>query len=48
LSKFERWRRLADRLTAAPGSIDTHEFAAQEALDMALKSQLLDWLESRR
>jgi hypothetical protein len=48
LSKFERWLRLWDRLSATPSAIDPHEFAVLEALDMALKSQLLDWLESRR
>jgi hypothetical protein len=48
LSKFERWLRLSDRVAAAPGAIDQHDFAVLEALDMALKSQLLDWLESRR
>jgi hypothetical protein len=48
LSKFERWLRLLDRLSAMPGTIDPHEFAVLQALDVALKSQLLDWLESRR
>jgi hypothetical protein len=48
LSKFERWGRLTDRLTASSSVIDPQQFAALEALDMALKSQLLDWLESRR
>jgi hypothetical protein len=48
LSKFERWRRLADRLSAVPGAIDPHEFAVLETLDVALKSQLLDWLEGHR
>jgi hypothetical protein len=48
LSKFERWGRLTDRLTASPSVIDPQQFAALDALDMALKSQLLDWLEGRR
>jgi hypothetical protein len=48
LSKFERWLRLANRLSATPSAIDPHEFAALKALDEALKSQLLDWLEERR
>ena len=48
LSKFERWHRLSDRLSATPTAIDPHEFAVLEALDMVLKSQLLDWLENRR
>jgi hypothetical protein len=48
LSKFERWLRLSDRLSAMPGTIDPHQFAVLHALDMALKSQLLDWLEGRR
>jgi hypothetical protein len=48
LSKYERWLRLSARLSAMPGTIDPHEFAVLQAFDMALKSQLLDWLESRR
>jgi hypothetical protein len=48
LSKFERWHRLSDRLSAMPGTIDPHEFVMLEGLDIALKCELLDWLESRR
>jgi hypothetical protein len=48
LSKFERWHRLSDRLSAMPGTIDPHEFVMLEGLDVALKSQLLDWLDGRR
>jgi hypothetical protein len=48
LSKFERWLRLSDGLHATPRAIDPHEFALLQALDVALKSELLDWLESRR
>jgi len=48
LSKFERWLRLWERLSAAPSAIDPREFAVLESLDMGLKSQLLDWLEDRR
>jgi hypothetical protein len=48
LSKFEQWHRLADRLSAMPGTIDPHKFVMLEGLDVALKCQLLDWLENRR
>jgi hypothetical protein len=48
LSKFERWLRLTDRLSAMPGTINPREFAVLDALNIAQKSQLLDWLESRR
>jgi hypothetical protein len=47
LSKFERWFRLCDRLETQ-GAIDRREFAALDALNIAEKSQLLDWLESAR
>jgi hypothetical protein len=48
LSAFERWLRLRDRLAQTPGSIDLQELAVLDTLDVALKSQLLDWLERRR
>jgi hypothetical protein len=32
----------------APGSIDQHELTVLDALDVALKAELLDWLEHRR
>jgi len=48
LSRFEPSLGLCDRLAQTPGSVDPQEFAALEALDVALKSQLLDWLEGCR
>ncbi len=48
LSAFERWLRLRDRIAQTPGAIDTRELAVLDTLDVALKLQLLDWLERRR
>jgi hypothetical protein len=48
LSAFERWLRLRDRIAEKPGSIQLQELAALDTLDVALKTQLLDWLEHRR
>jgi len=48
LSAFERWLRLRERIAQTPGAIDTQELAVLDTLDVALKSQLLDWLERRR
>jgi hypothetical protein len=48
LSGFERWLRLRERLAQAPGAIQPQELAVLDTLDVALMSQLLDWLEHRR
>jgi hypothetical protein len=48
LSKFERWLRLSDSLSATPRALEPREFAVLQSLDVAVKSELLDWLESRR
>jgi hypothetical protein len=48
LSGFERWLRLRERIAQTPGLIDQHELTVLDALDVALKAQLLDWLEHRR
>ena len=48
LSGFERWLRLRERIAQMPGSIDQQVLATLDSLDVALKSQLLDWLEHRR
>jgi hypothetical protein len=43
LSRFEKRERL--RVQAAQAPIDASELEALDAVDVALKSQLLDWLE---
>jgi hypothetical protein len=48
LSLFERWLRLLDRVAQSPGSINPRELAALDTVDVALKSQVLNWLEHRR
>jgi len=48
LSAFERWLRLRERIAQAPGAMDTQELAVLDTLDVALKTQLLNWLEHRR
>jgi hypothetical protein len=48
LSAFERWFRLRERVAKTPGAIQPQELAVLDTLDVALKSQLLDWLEHRR
>ena len=48
LSGFERWLRLHERVAQMPGAIDPRELAELETLDVALKSQILDWLQRRR
>jgi len=47
LSRFERWLRLCHRLEIE-GAIEPREVAALDALNIAQKTQLLDWLESPR
>ncbi len=48
LSGFEQWLRLRDRIAQTPGAIQPQELAVLDTLDVALKTQLLDWLEHRR
>jgi hypothetical protein len=48
LSRFEQWVRFLECLAETPGTIGPREFAALDALNIAQKSQLLDWLESPR
>jgi hypothetical protein len=42
LSRFEQWQRVRDQAARTP--IAAPELAALDAVDLALKSQLLDWL----
>jgi hypothetical protein len=44
LSRFEQWERLRDQAARTP--IAATELEALDKLEVALKSQLLDWLQA--
>jgi hypothetical protein len=44
LSAFERWLLLRTQAADAPFGISGTELAALDALDIVLKSQLLEWM----
>ena len=48
ISRSEQWERLRERTRRVSGSISVAALAALDALNLGLKSQVLEWLEDER